>query len=304
MFPPTSLAREPRQPLGITLLEVLIACGLLIIGLSTMAALLPAAGSRLAQAGIEDRAGVLVANALAELTNRGLLAADAFEGSSRALVLGSVLDRLPELPAAELGGQPLFTGLSAEARARCGSPRTFRLEDELVYDPPRLLSTPVNAFTTTADGVGPRRFRDTMCWGAMISPRSLSPVAGDLARLAIATFRKQLGADQVMPVTLTRSLTHYEATDLLADDSLLAACSWVLAIPKAPLSGAAAEAPRWFQVMSSWRQRLPADPTPRVIFRDQVDFQQFTGTAAPESAATVLAFEGLVRVDERDVILD
>lgn len=301
MIPLSSPARVPRPRRGITLLEVLIACGLLIIGLSTMASLLPAAGSRLAQANLEDRAGVLVANALAELANRGLLAADAFGGGGRSLVVGSVVERLPDL--AEMrpaGGEPLVTGPSSEARVRCGSPRTFLLEDELLYGEPRLTSTPVNAFTKVADGVGPRRCREAICWGAMISPASLPPAAGGLARLAIAIFRKEGGDDQFMPVTLTRSASHYRAAELRGDDSMLEACSWVLALPP----GGGTAAPRWFQIMSSWRFPAPADPSPRVIFRDQAGFEAFTATSAADAAATVLTFEGLVRVDERDVILD
>lgn len=294
-----TLQHRPRR--AITLLEVLIACGLLIIGLSTMASLLPAAGSRLAQANIEDRAGVLVANALAELSNRGLVAADAFGSAGGSLVVGSVFDRLPERPEMQpAGGGPLVTGLSSEARARCGSPRTFLLEDELVYGEPRLTSTPVNAFTAVADGVGPRRFRTGICWAAMISPVSLPPTAGGLARLAIAVFRKEGGDEQVTSVTLTRSSTYYEAAGLSGDDSLLEACSWVLALPP----GGSGAAPRWFQIMSSWRFPAPAAPSPRVIFRDQPGFEAFTGTSAAGATATVLSFEGLVRVDERDVILD
>lgn len=298
-LPSWSACQSRRQP-GITLLEVLVACGLLIIGLSTMASLLPAAGSRLAQATIEDRAGVLVTNAIAELTNRGLLAADAFGDSGRSLVLGNVLARLPEFTAAQLpASTALFTGLSPAAQLRCGSPRTFQLEDELIYGPPRLLSTPVNTFTAAADGVGPRRFREAICWGAMISPNALPPAAGGLARVSITVFRKDGGGDQMLALPLKRSTTHYLAEGLLAEDSSLDACSWVLALP-----AATSEPPKWFQVMSSWQFKPPADPSPRIIFRDQKGFETFTGTAGSGTTATVLAFEGLVRVDERDVILD
>jgi hypothetical protein len=295
--PPTRTVRARR---GITLLEVLIACGLLVVGLSTMASLLPAAGSRLAQASLEDRAGVLTANALAELTNRRLVAADAFEAGGRSLVIGRVVERLPDRPEMRPRGVPLAIGPTPAARARCGTPRTFLLEDELLYGEPRLASTPANAFATLSDGAGPRRCRQALCWGAMISAASLPPTAGGLARLTIAVFRKEGGDEQIVPITLSRSSNHYRAAGLGGDDSLLEACSWVLAVPP----GDNAAAPRWFQIMSAWRFPAPADPSPRVIFRDQAGFEAFTATAAADATATVLWFEGLVRIDERDLTLE
>jgi Tfp pilus assembly protein PilV len=66
---------------GVTLLEVLVACGILVVGLASVASILPAAGTRLAQATLEDRAGTAAANAYADIVNRGLVAADIF-GSS------------------------------------------------------------------------------------------------------------------------------------------------------------------------------------------------------------------------------
>jgi type II secretory pathway pseudopilin PulG len=71
------------QPLkGFTLLEVLVACGILVLALSGIAALLPASGYRLAQAAAEDRAAFLAANAMAMATNSGLARADAFPSSA------------------------------------------------------------------------------------------------------------------------------------------------------------------------------------------------------------------------------
>ncbi|MBM4058212.1 MAG: hypothetical protein FJ275_08255, partial [Planctomycetes bacterium] len=50
---------------GMTLLEVLVACGILVMGLASVAAMLPAAGARLAEATAIDRAGTLSANCFA-----------------------------------------------------------------------------------------------------------------------------------------------------------------------------------------------------------------------------------------------
>ena len=62
---------DPRR--GITVLEVLIAIGILAIGLASVAAIIPAAGSQGARAVILDRAAVLAANVLADAATFGLL---------------------------------------------------------------------------------------------------------------------------------------------------------------------------------------------------------------------------------------
>ena len=308
-----TVAEEPPARRGITLLEVLIACGLLIIGLSAMASLLPAAGARLAQASVADRAGVLASNAFADSQIRGLIAADAFPvaGSLNpqavpALAIGAVIGQLPGygvLPSGRTANE-YFTGPSDAGLTRCRSPRTFFLEDELVYGTPTLTGAPTNAFAATADGSpGPRQIRDGVCWGATLSPKLFPPASGGAAVLAVAVFRR--GGEvtpgemkAATPVSLTRTSSFYEA-DILQSGVLLRACSWVLAIPASPST-----APRWFQIMSSWTFEPPAPQTPKLIFRNQQDFETVTSAASPGSKATVFAFEGLVRVDEHLVTLD
>jgi len=61
---------------GITLLEVLIAIGILAIGLTSVVALVPAGKSQAARAIVLDRASVLAANALADAATFGLLRGD------------------------------------------------------------------------------------------------------------------------------------------------------------------------------------------------------------------------------------
>jgi Tfp pilus assembly protein PilV len=58
---------------GITVLEVLIAIGILAIGLASVAAIIPAAGSQSQRAVILDRGAVLAANVLADAATFGLL---------------------------------------------------------------------------------------------------------------------------------------------------------------------------------------------------------------------------------------
>lgn len=289
-----------RSRHGLTLLEVLIACGLLVIGLTTMAALLPAAGFRLAQAHVEDRASALSSNAFADLMNRRLLSADAFASAAApTLTLGAVLGRLPAFGMLPSGrdASAHFTVLPPAGRSRSGSPRTFLLEDDLVYTPPGVADTPTNAFVSTASGLGARTFDEGVCWGATLTPDRTPPKAGDTATLTISVFKRGEASTTPIPVSLTRTNGFYEA-DLLPAGTLLRACGWVLAIPSNP-----ARAAEWFQIMSSWTFEPPATQTTRLILRNQEAFETLTGAAATGSTATILVFEGLVRADQHRVTL-
>ncbi len=80
---------------GTTLLEVLVACGILIIGLASVAALLPAAASVMAEASRLDRAANLATNAVADLRFRGLLTAASFNDQVKTLVFGEMFPNAP-----------------------------------------------------------------------------------------------------------------------------------------------------------------------------------------------------------------
>lgn len=308
MDPAATLVPDCSRRPGITLLEVLIACGLLVMGLSTMASLLPASGARLAQASVADRAGTLASNALADALNRGLVSADVFPtaATSHTLAIGAVVGGLPGFGVLPSGSDAaeFFSGPSDAGRSRCGSPRTFLLEDELAYEPPSVAATPGNSFTIGGDGApGPRRAREGVCWGATLTPDLFPPAPGGAAVLAIAVFKKSGNAASgtgkaPVSVGVTRTSSFYEA-DVVGGGGLLKPCSWVLAIPGSP--GAA---PRWFQVMSSWTFEPPAAQTTRLIFRNQHEFESVTGSGSSGSRANVIAFDDLVRVDEHMVTLN
>lgn len=306
---PTPTSDTARRRRGITLLEVLISCGLLVVGLSAIAALLPASGSRLTQATTEDRAAVLLSNAAAEIVNRSLIAADAFptNGSAPTLAFGKVLERLPTLGSLPSGGPAsgIFSGLSAAAQKRCGSWRTFVLEDVLAYAETQTADTPTNSFTTDGAGLGPREFRDGLCWGATLAPRTRPVAPGGKAVLSLVVFKRadksvSGAAYEPLPVVLTRVGSVYEA-DVFTDDNdaLLRGCTWVLALP-----AGATDSARWFRVMSSWNWQTPTGQRKRVVLHDQAEFEQLTNSAASGAAATVFAFEGIVRVDEKSLTLD
>ena len=85
----TAANRSNRR--GITLLEVLIAIGILAIGLTSVVALVPAGKSQAARAIVLDRASVLAANALADAATFGLLRGDVLTTISTGTIL-SVID--------------------------------------------------------------------------------------------------------------------------------------------------------------------------------------------------------------------
>jgi type II secretory pathway pseudopilin PulG len=86
-------SQSPRG--GTTLLEVLVACGILVIGLASVAALLPAAASVMADAARLDRAANLATNAVADLRFRGLLTAASFNDQVKTLVFGEMFPDAP-----------------------------------------------------------------------------------------------------------------------------------------------------------------------------------------------------------------
>lgn len=72
---------------GITLMEVLIAIGILSIGLTSVVAILPAGRKQAAKAIIYDRASLLAANALADAVTSGVCHQSALDVSSANVVL-------------------------------------------------------------------------------------------------------------------------------------------------------------------------------------------------------------------------
>ena len=77
---------------GITLMEVLIAIGILAVGLSSVAALLPAAGSQAKKAVIADRAASMAENALADAITIGLTRPAAWTGGGSRIVFDPLGD--------------------------------------------------------------------------------------------------------------------------------------------------------------------------------------------------------------------
>lgn len=299
-----------RQPAGITLLEVLISCALLIIGLTAIAGMLPAAGTRLSQATVEDRAALLLSNAMAEVSNRGLVTADAFPVAAagvggRTAVFGMVLGELPNLGTLPNGrtAAEYFAAASALTLQRCGSDRTFLLEDVLAYERSPYADVPMNAFMKDDAGLGPRKVRRGLCWGAMLTPAEGAATPGSKAILSLGIFKRGGKSEDGdfeagIPLALKRAGSFYEAA-IATKESFLGGCSWLLAIPADPN-----RTPRWFRIVTSWNVSDGSGFTKRLIIDNQADFADLTGSTATDSTAVVLAFEGIVRVDEQVVTLN
>ena len=276
-----------------TLLEVLISCGVLVVGLASIASLLPAAGSRLAQATTEDRGGTLAANARTDALACGLVAFDLFSDPSKSIGFGKVM----------MTGTTLNAGLAA---ARCAVPvaatlderidplRGFVLEDEVVFSPPTTTETPRNEFENNRR----RSFKEAICWGATLVPQAFPAKAGSPAVLGVAVFRREGQAEGIPLTTISGGLYRMSTLDEAKLKRFLKSCSFVL-VPGTD----SAKGPRWFRITASWRPA--ADPVTKlrsndgcyVVFADS-EFATFAG-ANP----TVIGFDNLIRVDQYNVIL-
>jgi hypothetical protein len=312
---------------------VLVACGVLAIGLASVAAILPAAGSRFGQAQLADRAGFLAANARADLLNRGVVAADVFPSTTRACAFGQVATTLLTIVSAtterrwhtvigETGTNGVTTPASPVVNQRIDTAgRGFVLEDDLKYLPPSGAETPRNSFMISST-TGPRTFDQSMCWGATLWPTGGTATRGVPAVLSVAVFSKRSDAREFQ---LTRSGTSslpgpttLECTGVLegnpnsvlqtrAGNSVsamamegnrrqyLAPCSFVLAVTNPP---------QWARVASSWTlSGTMVSGTENINSRRSFvvlePAPQFTGTNI-----RVVAFDGILRVDQHPVTLE
>lgn len=209
---------------GLSLLEVLIACGILALGLSGVAAMIPAAGMRFGEATVADRARFLAANGHADMLNSGLTAASGFAGGS-AVGFGHV---------ALASGSPI-----ASAGGMLPDPRIFATEDELVFDD----TVPVNVFA--AGGIGQRSARESLVWGATLVPVSLPAARGGGAVLTVAVFRRTPAAKLVTLTGRADGSWQCAEADRL---QFLKACSAVFHVQ----SGGSAVRPSWLAVRASW----------------------------------------------------
>lgn len=271
------------QRAGFSLLEVLVACGILVIGLASIAAILPAAGSRLGEASAHDRAMAAAAVAMSEIRCRNLAAKDMFPGATSgtapAIVFGETLSLAVTTSATSLqyssgltttgsvtSGSAVLSGtlsfgsapiLSVANTGTLGTRvhnntdldvrRGYFLEDEVQYRPSATSDLPLNSFVS-----GVRQFNRGVCWGAIITPIPWGITTGSMnaAKVSVAVFRKPGNATaltlRAAPNPASEIFVTGSNTPVALQRSILKPCSMVLAI-----NGTAA-APQWLPIRSSW----------------------------------------------------
>ena len=151
-------------PSGITLLEVLIAIGILAIGLSSVVAIIPAARSQAARAVILDRAAALAANTLADAATFGLLRSGTdtlfVSGPASVIVIDPEGTTLSGTGTVYANVQPRATGLFGGGNAApAAAQRAFlQSRDDVTTSDPATEDDPPN--NQMIDGV--RGFKGTM----------------------------------------------------------------------------------------------------------------------------------------------
>lgn len=193
-------AASPRA--GITLLEVLIAIGILAVGLGSVVSLMPAAQSQANRAVVLDRAAVLAANALADAATWGLFR----EGGavlSIAATPGSPVVVDPAASTSYLAGTQLAQASAAGVAAPPGAAApasVLRLLTELrddltVGDPPTPDDLPLNAVVD-----GARGYLGRMTCFLSIKPGGSSGVPGTAS---VVVFH---GRNTASPLAITGTL--------------------------------------------------------------------------------------------------
>lgn len=311
------------QRSGFSLLEVLVACGILIFALAGIAAILPAAGSVLADSVAQDRSSMLAANVVAELASRGVLRADAIPAGPNALAVGCLGNSFTWLTGTDAAFKdaqtylvaPLITGNGGTVFDRAwpyalikSSPqdhRGFFIEDDLV-------STTAGSGVSLAyeagdpaagTAIGPRRFNRRVSWFATITTASNSPIPrpGSVATLSIATLKKpgDVAAIQLLRVTSATNMFFLPPGNQTVLKTYLSPGSSFLALP--PSSSPSGPRPTWFRVSSSWT--AVSGTSFLMVQNNTVPLDDRFDTSGPPKVIQSIGFAGLLRLDEFPVTL-
>ncbi len=286
----TSAAKARRH--GTTLLEVLIAVGILVIGLSSVAALLPAAGSILGEALNTDRSATLITNTFADLEFRRTLQAsdfNALQGGQRVttVVMGDVF----EAPAiATYYNSTQRKRLTKTAKAGVDTNAYGRAWYIMTATP----ASPLPAGTSYTAGM-PTRVT------VVVTRNELAASDNDTA--APRLLRVSPGVYRIFPPGANPTITGVNQTLTPAQTAIvegtrkmfLQPCSWVVVNP--------GNVPRWFQVGSSWvTYATGVDGEVGAVSRSYVSFVDSAGVTAVENASQVIGVRGfvdIVRTEER-----
>ena len=174
---------------GITLMEVLIAIGILAVGLSSVAALLPAAGSQAKKAVIADRAASMAENALADAITIGLTRPAAVSGGGSRIVFDPAGDPgITGLAFRNTTDRGIFGGGTALVSGTAVQKLFGQNRDDLVYNEPVSDDAlPTNAFLEGTRGFLGR----TSCMWMLESLDGNSVAAGNTARLSAVLFHQR-----------------------------------------------------------------------------------------------------------------
>lgn len=261
---------------AMTLLEVLVALGILVAGLASVAALMPAAGARVAEANFIDRAGALAANVHEDIRSRFTLTATTlFPAGTLAVVSGTMFQGAP------FSAPPFRTDPSLV-------PSDHVFNDDLQLEA---------SGTSVAEKLG------GLSHGLTIVPTISSTAtvsAGIPARVAVVTFKRPSVDTTQLTLTL-RSGGVFQVDGAALDaeanrKKFLGACSWVLVSATSP-----PQRPAWLRVASSWP--LVISGTVKESFVSFADADAIQPFIAGDGKVTVHCFTRLLRVDERVVIL-
>ena len=172
---------------GITLMEVLIAIGILAVGLSSVAALLPAGGSQAKKAVMADRAATLAENALADAVTVGLIRPAALSGGGSRIVLDPIGNPgLAGLAYRTLTDAGVYGGGGAVSSAVTQLFAQLR-DDVLFNDPATEDSLPTNLLIEGTRGYLGR----TSCLWAIESLDGTAIAGGQQARLSVVLFHER-----------------------------------------------------------------------------------------------------------------
>lgn len=192
----TQMTTIHHRRAGITLMEVLIAVGILAIGLSSVVALLPAGHSMAQRSFVTDQASIIAANAAADFVTLGFLRPECLTSAMPPLVYDPLGTNGASLTTTMLKPEGLFAGSAAVApRVAPLNAYLVRGRDDIVYNVPENPNQDVtNRFN--ADGI--RDYQGKFTWAALLTRPATSTIPagvafepGDEAILTIVVFHQR-----------------------------------------------------------------------------------------------------------------